>query len=117
MELAGVRVRPDIVFSRQRVAVFVDGCFWHSCPAHSVPPKSNQWYWGPKLERNRERDRLADGALTEAGWKVLRIWEHATVAEGAELVAALVLERSPAGPMRMRAPGTGRPRLSGDRHP
>lgn len=73
------RVRPDIVFTRQRVAVFVDGCFWHSCPIHGRAPKANANYWLPKLERNTERDKLDTKVLQVAGWKVLRIWEHEPV--------------------------------------
>jgi DNA mismatch endonuclease (patch repair protein) len=76
IELGGFRVRPDIVFSRHRVAVFVDGCFWHRCPEHAVLPKANRDYWEPKLSRNVERDREADRALLRGGWRVLRIWEH-----------------------------------------
>ncbi|WP_438938466.1 very short patch repair endonuclease [Amycolatopsis orientalis] len=76
---AGVRVRPDIVFTRRKVAVFVDGCFWHVCPEHGREPTRNEWYWTPKLRRNIERDRLADAALGEAGWRVVRIWEHEDV--------------------------------------
>src|SRR5215471_9857398 len=72
----GVRVRPDIVFTARRVAVFVDGCFWHCCPDHGSQPAANTWYWEPKLRRNVERDRVADAALARAGWTVLRLWEH-----------------------------------------
>lgn len=72
----GRPVRPDIVFTRARVAVFVDGCFWHGCPEHQVIPKSNHDYWVPKLRRNADRDREVDQALTVAGWQVIRIWEH-----------------------------------------
>jgi DNA mismatch endonuclease (patch repair protein) len=72
----GVRVRPDIVFTARRVAVFVDGCFWHCCPDHGSKPASNTWYWEPKLRRNVERDRAADTALGAAGWTVIRLWEH-----------------------------------------
>lgn len=71
-----VRPRPDIVFTRAKVAVFVDGCFWHSCPQHSSPPKVNTDYWGPKLRATVERDRRHDLALHQAGWKVIRVWEH-----------------------------------------
>jgi DNA mismatch endonuclease (patch repair protein) len=67
---------PDFVFRTARVAVFIDGCFWHSCPRCSSPPRQNTSYWGPKLERNRERDRTVNRALRAAGWKVVRIWEH-----------------------------------------
>ena len=70
------RVRPDIAFTRRKVAVFVDGCFWHACPDHGSKPANNTWYWGPKLQRNVERDRVADAALSAAGWDVVRVWEH-----------------------------------------
>lgn len=72
----GVRVRPDIVFTARKVAVFVDGCFWHVCPEHGREPTSNEWYWTPKLRRNVERDRAANAALKAAGWRVVRLWEH-----------------------------------------
>ena len=72
----GKRVRPDIAFTARRVAVFVDGCFWHACPEHGTKPANNTWYWGPKLQRNVERDRVADAALSAAGWDVVRVWEH-----------------------------------------
>lgn len=71
-----VRVRPDFVFTRARIAVFVDGCFWHGCPEHSAVPKANPQYWVPKLERNRERDRRVTAALVAEGWNVVRLWEH-----------------------------------------
>lgn len=74
--LPGVRRRPDIVFGPARVAVFVDGCFWHGCPEHGHTPKKNTSYWGAKLARNVERDREQDRMLGEAGWTVLRIWDH-----------------------------------------
>ncbi|PPF75630.1 very short patch repair endonuclease [Pseudoclavibacter sp. Z016] len=70
------RTRADIVFTRRRVAVFVDGCFWHGCPLHAVMPKSNVDYWGPKLQRNQERDQATNSHLRETGWLVLRFWEH-----------------------------------------
>ena len=72
----GKRVRPDIAFTARRVAVFVDGCFWHACPEHGGKPANNTWYWEPKLRRNVERDRVADAALSAAGWDVVRVWEH-----------------------------------------
>lgn len=68
--------RPDFVFRRERVAVFVDGCFWHACPEHGSRPKSNASFWNAKLERNVERDRRADRELADSGWKVVRFWEH-----------------------------------------
>lgn len=71
-----VRVRPDIVFTRRRVAVFVDGCFWHGCPDHQRVPSRNRAYWVPKLQGNMDRDRRVDAALIAAGWAVVRVWEH-----------------------------------------
>src|SRR5947209_1999356 len=82
----GERARPDLVFTRRRVAVFVDGCFWHSCPVHGKAPLSNQSYWGPKLARNTERDRLDTERLERAGWKVVRLWEHVPLDVALELV-------------------------------
>jgi DNA mismatch endonuclease, patch repair protein len=90
LDLDGARVRPDIAFTARRVAVFVDGCFWHACPEHGTRPASNAWYWGPKLTRNVERDRAADAALLAAGWQVVRIWEHEPLDAGvAAVIAAL----------------------------
>lgn len=76
MRLAEVIVRPDIVFVRRRVAVFIDGCFWHGCPIHGSWPKANADFWRQKIEANRARDASHDRALREAGWYVVRIWEH-----------------------------------------
>lgn len=89
----GVRVRPDVVFSRGKVAVFYDGCFWHACPDHGRQPAVNDWYWGPKLARTVERDRQATDALAEQGWAVVRIWEHEALDDAAQGVAALVRQR------------------------
>lgn len=72
----GGRRRADIVFTRRKVAVFIDGCFWHSCPLHGVAPVRNSEYWGPKLKANVERDRDTSARLSSAGWTVLRFWEH-----------------------------------------
>lgn len=69
--------KPDFVFRKERVAVFVDGCFWHSCPLHLRVPSSNVDYWNRKLERNRVRDRKVNTELRSEGWMVVRIWEHA----------------------------------------
>ena len=68
--------RPDFVFPRLKVAVFIDGCFWHSCPKHCRLPASNKDYWNRKIERNRIRDKKTSKALREKGWTVIRIWEH-----------------------------------------
>jgi DNA mismatch endonuclease, patch repair protein len=84
------RTRPDIVFTRAKVAVFIDGCFWHCCPEHGTPPKSNGDYWGPKLARNIERDGRDTRALRAGGWQVVRLWEHVPVEEAVkEIEAAL----------------------------
>ena len=80
-------VRPDIVFPRVQVAVFVDGCYWHACPDHGTQPTRNVEYWAPKLRRNVARDRAVDAGLAEIGWLALRFWEH----EQAERVAPQVL--------------------------
>lgn len=70
------RVRPDFVFRERRVALFVDGCFWHACPIHATKPRGNAAFWREKLTRNQARDRLVTRLLRAKGWKVLRIWEH-----------------------------------------
>jgi DNA mismatch endonuclease (patch repair protein) len=86
----GARVRPDIAFTARKVAVFVDGCFWHVCPEHGRDPAVNEWYWAPKLRRNVERDRAADAALAAAGWQVVRVWEHEPMSSAvAAVIAAL----------------------------
>lgn len=82
--------RIDVAFPRLRLAVFVDGCFWHSCPDHSNVPRANSTYWKPKLERNVERDRQIDDALRQAGWTPLRVWEHEPVAAAADKVVEVV---------------------------
>jgi len=74
--IMGSRRTADIVFTRQRVAVFIDGCFWHACPLHYVPPKSNPEYWRAKVVANRARDADTNEKLEAAGWRVLRQWEH-----------------------------------------
>lgn len=68
--------RPDIVFTRARIAVQIDGCFWHGCPDHGVLPKANRAWWEAKLQTNRDRDVRNDGLLTKDGWLVIRVWEH-----------------------------------------
>lgn len=88
IDLDGARPRPDIVFTRAKVAVFVDGCYWHSCPVHATTPTRNADYWTPKLARNVERDREQDAALRKAGWTVVRVWEHVPTAEAVQTVLA-----------------------------
>lgn len=77
MIVPGTRRRVDIVFSKSKLAVLVDGCFWHGCPAHgSHTPSVNTWYWPAKIAGNRERDRDTNERLSSAGWRVVRVWEH-----------------------------------------
>lgn len=68
--------KPDIVFTRARVVVFLDSCFWHGCPKHLRTPSSHVEYWTRKIERNRARDAKTNAAYIETGWKVVRLWEH-----------------------------------------
>jgi DNA mismatch endonuclease (patch repair protein) len=93
LALDGGFVRPDIVFTRHRVAVFVDGCFWHCCPEHLAPPKSNVDYWEAKLAGNVARDRRNDSRLRAAGWRVIRIWEHESPDGAADRVVAALRSR------------------------
>jgi DNA mismatch endonuclease, patch repair protein len=86
LRAGGRLVRPDIVFTRARIAVFVDGCFWHCCPEHGNQPRANSDYWGPKLARNVARDRAVGEALGRGGWEVLRVWEHEPVWQAATQV-------------------------------
>jgi DNA mismatch endonuclease, patch repair protein len=92
IDLDGARVRPDIAFTARRVAVFVDGCFWHGCPEHGSKPAANTWYWEPKLDRNVQRDRAADAALGQAGWRVVRVWEHETLDAAVAAVMSALAE-------------------------
>ncbi len=85
----GERFRGDIVWTRARLVVFLDGCFWHVCPEHGTIPKSNREWWQSKLEGNRQRDERATKLLQAEGWKVLRFWEHESPEE---IVARIELE-------------------------
>lgn len=77
IKISGRRaIRPDVVFTRARLAVFVDGCFWHRCPEHKSTPRTNKAFWAAKLEGNAARDRDQAGWLEAEGWTVLRFWEH-----------------------------------------
>ncbi|CAM2980442.1 very short patch repair endonuclease [Skermania piniformis] len=86
--LPGLRRRADVVFPRLRVAVYVDGCFWHRCPVHATDPKRNAAWWAEKLAANVARDRETDAALAEAGWQVVRLWEHEAAETAADRVQA-----------------------------
>lgn len=94
LDLHGRRVRPDIVFGLARVAVFVDGCFWHRCPVHSTHPKANADFWQAKFARNVARDRADDAALKAEGWTVIRVWEHDEPGVAAGRIAAALQSRS-----------------------
>lgn len=85
--------RPDVAFTRAKVAVFIDGCFWHGCPEHGVSPRTNSHYWGAKIARNRARDLENDRALIDQGWLVIRVWEHDDPEEAASLVEDAVRSR------------------------
>lgn len=85
--LPSLRRQADIVFPRAKVAVFVDGCFWHGCPDHGRREhRTNGWYWPAKIAKNVERDRNTDTRLQAAGWTVVRIWEHDRATVGAQRV-------------------------------
>lgn len=83
----------DIAFTRWKVAVFVDGCFWHGCAEHLDPPKTNSEWWSMKIEANRARDRDTDLVLWSQGWEVLRFWEHVLPQEAASAVAIALSSR------------------------
>ncbi|KIF72201.1 DNA mismatch repair protein Vsr [Streptomyces sp. AcH 505] len=87
----------DIVFSKAKVAVFLDGCFWHGCPLHATSPKSNAEWWREKLDKNMARDTETTEHMRNLGWTVLRFWEHETPAEIADQVAAAVTAGAPSG--------------------
>jgi len=84
----GLPGRPDVTFTRVRLAVFVDGCFWHRCPEHGTLPRNNREWWQAKLDRNVARDRAKDGALADLGWTALHVWEHEAAGIAADRVEA-----------------------------
>lgn len=86
-------VRPDVVFVGRKLAVFIDGCYWHGCPQHFKTPRSNREYWAAKIARNRERDAATDAALSEEGWRVLRFWEHVPAGVAADAIAEALVDR------------------------
>ena len=92
--IEGVRRRADLVFTRARVAVFVDGCFWHGCPEHYIEPKANAHYWKSKISTNQKRDAETNQILDDSGWLVIRIWEHENVDEAVERVSSALRRRT-----------------------
>jgi DNA mismatch endonuclease, patch repair protein len=88
--LPGIRRSADLVFTAAHVAVFVDGCFWHRCPTHFRMPATNTQFWTTKIESNELRDRETDSLLASSGWTVVRVWEHESVADAANLIQAMV---------------------------
>jgi DNA mismatch endonuclease (patch repair protein) len=81
--------RPDFIFRKERVAIFVDGCFWHGCPKHSATPANNRLFWETKLSGNKRRDRLVTRTLRADGLRVLRIWEHEIAKDGPACIARI----------------------------
>jgi DNA mismatch endonuclease (patch repair protein) len=88
--VAALRGRADILFPRAQVAVYVDGCFWHSCPTHGVLPKGNRGWWRAKLEETVRRDRRTDSTLKGLGWEVVRVWEHVDPVAAADRIETAV---------------------------
>jgi len=107
---------PDFVFPRHRIALFVDGCFWHNCPKHGRKPGSNEAYWHPKLERNRTRDKWVNRELRRRGWRVLRLWEH-SLRDEAQVVKRLMklLRQQPYELSQRRSLARKRPPAAGSR--
>ena len=94
LKIGNVRTKADVVFPRQRIAVYLDGCFWHRCPEHGQLPQANRSYWKPKLERNAQRDEEVSQALRKDGWIVIRIWEHEELDPAVQRINRAVRERT-----------------------
>ena len=88
--------RPDIAFTAAKVAVFIDGCFWHGCPEHGHIPNTRAGFWAEKFDRNKRRDRANDEALHDAGWRVVRLWEHEPLTQAVAAVEVAINEHSAA---------------------
>lgn len=120
MPLPGIaRRRADVLFSRKRVVVFVDGCFWHSCPQHATVARTNAQFWADKLARNVGRDRDTDERLQRNGWTVIRVWEHEDPVAAADRVQRALSDDS-TGPTATHARAKtqeGRPLSLADRRP
>lgn len=92
--LKGSRREVDIVFPKARVAIFVDGCYWHCCPEHGSIPRANRQWWEEKLNSNKQRDRDTNERLEQDGWRVIRVWEHEDPVDAARAIAEVVTSRS-----------------------
>jgi len=103
------RLRADLIFRAARIAVFVDGCFWHCCPQHATQPRVNQSWWASKLSDNWRRDRQTDQDLAAAGWHVIRVWEHERPTTAASRIARTVRMRLASGGRISAKPRTRRP--------
>ncbi|MHB8220581.1 MAG: very short patch repair endonuclease [Acidimicrobiales bacterium] len=103
VNVRGLPGTPDIVFTRARIAVFVDGCYWHACPKHSSIPKSNTDWWVAKFEENRARDRRKDDQLRSEEWLPIHIWEHQDVADVVDFMVGLWGARSEQDPSNLAA--------------
>jgi len=91
--IPNLRRTADLVFPGVQVAVFIDGCFWHSCPTHATRPEANSAFWAAKLDGNRARDAETDRALKAAGWAVIRVWEHESPNAAADTIEKAVRSR------------------------
>jgi DNA mismatch endonuclease (patch repair protein) len=104
LPLTGVRRKADVAFTGKKIAVFVDGCFWHACPQHATWPASSADWWRDKLTTNAKRDRDTDRRLLEADWLPVRIWEHEDIEEAAARIEAIVRNRWPGAPNSQTRP-------------
>jgi DNA mismatch endonuclease (patch repair protein) len=95
--LKTLRRTADLVFPKVRVAVFLDGCFWHGCPRHHTVAATNAKFWSDKVQANRTRDQDTDRRLAEAGWASVRVWEHEDPVEAADLIRAVLARRRAGG--------------------
>ncbi len=93
VNVASIPGRPDVALTRARIAVFVDGCFWHGCSEHAVAPRANADWWRSKLDANVNRDRRTEARLRETGWIVIRAWEHENPCDAADVVERTWRER------------------------
>ena len=97
VNLKGLPGTPDIAFTKAKIAVFVDGCFWHQCPEHGTMPRANREWWQQKLDRNVSRDRLKDEELVALGWSVVHVWEHEEEAKSAGRIRDLWAKKTGEG--------------------